>query len=98
MFPNFATKFHREKFLIFDEIQINPCVVKSLQNEYRALDKIGYNLRKSSPGTKIKIFICKQKYKLLVKAPKDKIFSELYLSAYMLECQLDVLIKSGNPR
>ena len=61
---------------IFNEIQINQCVVKSMEKEYKELDKIGFDLRKASPGTKVKIVISKQKYKLLVKTPTEKTYSE----------------------
>ena len=61
---------------IFNEIQINQCVVKSMEKEYKELDKIGFNLRKASSDTKVKIVISKQKYKLLVKTPTEKTYSE----------------------
>ena len=61
---------------IFNEIQINQCVAKSMEKEYKQLDKIGFDLRKASPGTKVKIVISKQKYKLLVKTPTEKTYSE----------------------
>ena len=61
---------------IFREIQINQCVPKNMEKEYKELAKIGFDLRNASPGTKVKIVISKQKYKLLVKTPTEKTSSE----------------------
>ncbi len=47
-----------------------------MEKEYKELDKIGFNLRKASPDTKVKIVISKQKYKLLVKTPAEKTYSD----------------------
>ena len=82
---DFKSMIDRRKFFkniqningsIFNEIQINQCVAKSMEKEYKQLDKIGFDLRKASPGTKVKIVISKQKYKLLVKTPTEKTYSE----------------------
>ena len=62
---------------IFKEIHVDQCRVKTLEKDYRNLDKVGYDLRKAAPGTKCKIVINNdQKYKLMVQAPREKKFSE----------------------
>ena len=82
---DFQSMIHKRQFFkniknlngsIFNEIQISQCVVKSLEKDYKDLDKQAFDLRKASPGTKCKIIISKQKYKLIVKTPTDKTFSE----------------------
>ena len=60
----------------FKDIQINQCIVKSLESEFKELDKLNHDLRKASPGLRAKIIIVNQKYKLFVKAPTDQKYSE----------------------
>ena len=73
---NFFKNIRNIKGSIFNEIQINQCVVKSMENDYRELDKTAFDLRQATPGLKYNIVISKQKYKLMIKNPQEKKFSE----------------------
>ena len=56
----------------YETVQVAQNVVKPLADQYHALDKIGYELRKATKGLKSRISIVKQEYCLFTKMPREK--------------------------
>ena len=56
----------------YETVQVVQNVVKPLADQYHALDKLGFDLRKATKGLKSRISIVKQEYCLFTKLSKEK--------------------------
>ena len=73
----FMSKLKNLKNSPFGTLRIGQSVVQMLKKEYNELDKVAFDLRTDTPGTKTKIFIKDYKYCLAAKKPNEREFQLL---------------------
>ena len=80
----FSTRFEKGLFFsklkdlkAFKEIRVSSDVPKMLLEQYKELDRRGYEIRTAEPGTKYRISLKGQNLSLFIKKQNEKIFQEV---------------------